>query len=71
MVMCTRKKPHEGIIKVNTHAAIFKNSGCYSYAMLARDHEGKMMEAVAKCIQGSINPELAEAMGIREALKHH
>ena len=36
--------------------------------MIARNHEGNLMEAKACCKQGSLSPDLAEAIGIREAL---
>lgn len=59
---------HEGTIKVNMDAALFEDSNCYSYAMKTRDHEGNMMEAASSCKEGSIDPELVEAIRIREAL---
>ncbi|XP_063936253.1 uncharacterized protein LOC135147271 [Daucus carota subsp. sativus] len=62
------KPPHEGTIKVNTDAALFEDSNCYAYAIVARDHEGKLVEAMSSCRQGRVDPELAEAIGIREAL---
>lgn len=62
------KQPQEGTIKVNTDAALFEDSNCYAYAMVARDHEGKLVEAISSCKQGKTDPELAEAIGIREAL---
>lgn len=36
--------------------------------MVARDHEGKLVEAISSCKRGRVDPELAEAIGIREAL---
>lgn len=36
--------------------------------MIARDHNGQMLKAKSSCKQGSMNPELTEAIGIREAL---
>lgn len=62
------KQPQEGTIKINTDAALFEDSNCYAYAMVARDHEGKLVEAISSCKQGRVDPELAEAIGIREAL---
>nr|XP_017221408.1 PREDICTED: uncharacterized protein LOC108198150 [Daucus carota subsp. sativus] len=41
------KQPQEGMIKVNTDAALFEDSNCYSYAMVARDHERKLIEALS------------------------
>lgn len=62
------KQPQIGIVKVNTDAALFDDLNRYSYAIVARDHEGAMMEAMSSCRPGSLNPETAEAIGIREAL---
>lgn len=36
--------------------------------MVARDHTGELLVATASCKHGQINPELAEAIGIKEAL---
>lgn len=60
--------PQNNRIKVNTDAAIFKHSSCYSHAFVARNQHGHLIEAQSKCRQGAIAPELAEALGIREAL---
>lgn len=60
--------PKEGTVKINTDAAIFSDSNQYSYSMIARNHAGELMEAKASCKQGKVDPELAEAIGIREAL---
>lgn len=62
------KQPRKGTIKINMDAAIFENFRCYSYAMLARDHECKMMEAVSKYRQENVEPEFAEVMEIKETL---
>lgn len=35
---------------------------------MVRSHTGKLIEAKSKCVQGRVQPELAEAMGIRETL---
>ncbi|KAL8094084.1 uncharacterized protein LOC141691465 [Apium graveolens] len=55
-------------IKVNSDAAIFETSNCFSYAFVARDAEGRLIEARSRCCPGQVNPEDAEAMGIREVL---
>ncbi|XP_074351531.1 uncharacterized protein LOC141690649 [Apium graveolens] len=60
--------PRNGDLKVNTDAAIFTNSNRYSFSMVARDHLGELVEAKSSCKQGTIDPVLAEAIGIREAL---
>lgn len=62
------KRPLEDTIMVNTDAALLEDSNCYSYAMIARDHEGNMSGAVSNCKQGNIDPEFIEAIGIRQTL---
>lgn len=54
--------------KVNTDAAIFLASSCYAYAFIARNHQGDLVEARSSCKPGTVAPEFAEAVGIREAL---
>lgn len=55
-------------IKINTDAAIFEDSSRFSYAMVVRSNTGEFVEARSRCTQGRVAPELAKAMGIREAL---
>lgn len=55
-------------IKVNTDAALFSNLHRYSHAQVVRDHNGALVEAMSRCYPGIVSPDLAEAMGIREAL---
>ncbi|XP_074326725.1 uncharacterized protein LOC141664671 [Apium graveolens] len=62
------KSPQLGIVKVNTDATLFDESNHYNYVMVARYHEGAMMESISSCRSGSLNPEITEAIGIREAL---
>lgn len=38
------KQPHMGIIKINIDAALFEVSSSYGHAMVARNHEGIMLE---------------------------
>lgn len=54
--------------KVNTDAAIFHTSNCYSYAFVARNQKGELIEARSSCKPGHISPESVETMGIQEAL---
>lgn len=56
------------MIKINVDAAIFEDSGKYCLSMVARDSAGHLVAAVAKCRIGRVAPELAEALGIKEAL---
>ncbi|KAL8098317.1 hypothetical protein AgCh_031185 [Apium graveolens] len=49
-------------VKVNVDAALFDSPARYSFALVVRDHSGKLLEAVSKCCRGTINPALAEAI---------
>uniref|UniRef100_A0A803QFT1 Reverse transcriptase domain-containing protein n=1 Tax=Cannabis sativa TaxID=3483 RepID=A0A803QFT1_CANSA len=60
--------PKENTIKINTDVAIFESTTRYSYSCVARDHAGRLVEAQASCRQGAVKPEIAEAVGILEAL---
>ena len=62
------RKPSASTIKINTYAATFSNPGQFSFALVARDHTGSLQEARSFCRTGTVQPEIAEAMGIREAL---
>ncbi|XP_074327609.1 uncharacterized protein LOC141665523 [Apium graveolens] len=62
------RHPPVNSVKINTDAAIFEESNCYSHAFVVRDHEGKLVEARSRCLRGSLNSELAETLGIKEAL---
>ncbi|XP_060965604.1 uncharacterized protein LOC133034522 [Cannabis sativa] len=55
-------------IKINTDAAIFDSNGSYRFVCVARNAAGEMLEALTSCRAGIVQPELAEAMGVREAL---
>lgn len=63
-----RKKPTDNMIKVNVDAADFSSSNCFSFSYVARNQTGDLLEAKAKCQRGTVNPHVAEALGIREAL---
>ncbi|WOG87677.1 hypothetical protein DCAR_0206908 [Daucus carota subsp. sativus] len=60
--------PTENQTKVNTDAAVFVSFNRYSYAFAARNYKGELLEARSKCNEGTISPDCAEIMGIREAL---
>lgn len=60
--------PMEHRIKVNTDAALFDNPNRYSHAIIVRDHTGTLVQAKSTCLQGSVDPEFAEAAGVREDL---
>ncbi|XP_062100043.1 uncharacterized protein LOC133805913 [Humulus lupulus] len=60
--------PAEGVVKVNVDAALFSEIPAFIYACVARDSHGHVLEAITCCRQGVVSPEMAEAMGVREAL---
>ena len=68
MEMSTGTNHLSTIFKINTDAAIFEETNSYSFTWIARYHEGSLVEACSKCLRGTPSPELAEVMGIREAL---
>lgn len=59
--------PVEHKIKVNTDAALFDNPNRYSIATIVRDHTGTLVQAKSTCLQGSVAPEFAEAVRVRES----
>lgn len=61
-------KPNEGRLKINVDAACFTNSNNFSFAFLVPDSHGTMIEAFSSCRRGQVDPKIAKAMGIREAL---
>lgn len=62
------RKPAINNIKINTDAATFEESNCFSFAFIVRDHEGQLIVPKSSCKMGSIKPDLAESLSIREAL---
>ncbi|XP_060968743.1 uncharacterized protein LOC133036240 [Cannabis sativa] len=60
--------PATGEVKINTDAALFYDPNRYSFACVARDASGHVLEVISCCNPGIVTPELAEAMGVREAL---
>lgn len=61
-------KPIPRSLKVNVDVAIFKDSEAFGVACIDRNHLGKAIEAKACYSTGIINPKLAEAFGVQEAL---
>ncbi|KAL1833637.1 hypothetical protein ACET3Z_003288 [Daucus carota] len=64
----TWQAPMHNRVRINTDAALFSDTNRFSHAQVVRDHNGELVEAMSSCRQGTISPEAAEAMGIREAL---
>lgn len=61
-------QPNVNTVKVNTDAALFEDSGQYSFSMISRNHVGDLLEARVYCKQGSVTPEMAEAIGAKKVL---
>lgn len=60
--------PSSNSVKVNVDAALFEEPSRHSHAFVVRDHSAQLIQAMSKCSLGKVSPELAEALGIREAL---
>lgn len=61
-------KPEGNTIKINVDAAIFDEQNMYGFGWAARNKEGRLVVAKLGSKLGSVNPELAEAMGVKEVL---
>ncbi|XP_060969475.1 uncharacterized protein LOC115713156 [Cannabis sativa] len=55
-------------IKVNVDGALFEQEGRFGMGCVARDHHRTMVEAFTKGKVGYVQPEIAEIVGIKEAL---
>ncbi|XP_060970037.1 uncharacterized protein LOC133037192 [Cannabis sativa] len=60
-------KPTVGI-KLNVDAALFVQELKHGYGCVIRNTDGDLVSVFAGAKQGKVSPEIAEAMGIREAL---
>ncbi|KAJ1399424.1 Ribonuclease H-like superfamily [Sesbania bispinosa] len=60
------KRPHQGVLKVNTDAAWNPESKVCAISIVARDHDGRVLAGHAKKIS-TYSPLAAEALAIREA----
>ncbi|KAM6549548.1 hypothetical protein CsatB_021224 [Cannabis sativa] len=60
--------PTENSIKINVDAAMFDGGNSYGIGLVARDRYSPLVEAKMECFLGRVNPEVAEAIGVREAL---
>uniref|UniRef100_A0A803NY05 RNase H type-1 domain-containing protein n=1 Tax=Cannabis sativa TaxID=3483 RepID=A0A803NY05_CANSA len=56
------------MIEINVDGDIFSQSNIYGFRCIARDHEGDFIEAFQSSKPSVVNPEFAEAVGIKEAL---
>lgn len=53
------------MIKINTDGVLFEDSYTYNFSMVVKNHTGDLVEAKARCRQGTMDPEMAELMDIR------
>lgn len=60
--------PSYNSVKINSDATIFEESDTYGIAFIVRDSAGQLVEAKTKSWRGKVSAEMAEVMGIREAL---
>ncbi|XP_060972489.1 uncharacterized protein LOC115717814 [Cannabis sativa] len=61
-------KPDTNTIKINVDAATFASKNRYGYGMVARNNLGILIDGKAGCNLGTFAPEVAEIIGIKEAL---
>ncbi|XP_060960654.1 uncharacterized protein LOC133031222 [Cannabis sativa] len=61
-------KPDSNNIKVNVNAALFAQDNSYGFGIVARDSQGKLIEAKTYYHGGDFSAETIEAIGIKEAL---
>lgn len=61
-------KPQKDVVKISVDAATFSEFSSFGIGLLARDHEGGIIEGRSERFQGDKRPEWAEAVAIKEAL---
>ncbi|XP_060972634.1 uncharacterized protein LOC133038484 [Cannabis sativa] len=54
-------------VKVNVDVVVFEGSQGYGFGVVARNEFDYLIEGVARSYLGVVRPELAEAIGVREA----
>ncbi|KAM6544052.1 hypothetical protein CsatB_008499 [Cannabis sativa] len=62
------KKPIANMVKINVDGAIFQEQNKFGYGCVARDSNGSLLEAIFESRLGVVKPEIAETIGIKEAL---
>ncbi|XP_074359806.1 uncharacterized protein LOC141699902 [Apium graveolens] len=60
-------KPQQDEVKINADAAVFDNQGSGT-GLVVRNHASHMLSAKTTCFSEVMNPTLAEALAIKEAL---
>ncbi|KAM6592724.1 hypothetical protein CsatA_000427 [Cannabis sativa] len=61
-------KPVSTKFKINVDGAIFAAENRFGMGFLLRDSNGKLIEAFSSSKVGAVSPEIAEIMGVKEAL---
>ncbi|XP_074352290.1 uncharacterized protein LOC141691450 [Apium graveolens] len=61
-------KPQHDTVKITVDASIFQNLGMAGAGIVARNHDGHLILAKSICSPDVMNPTLAEAMAVKEAL---
>ncbi|KAM6571808.1 hypothetical protein CsatA_015888 [Cannabis sativa] len=67
-------KPIENVLKISVDATTFDHSSSYGFGLVARDHHGYLVEAKTVYRRGTMAPDMAEALAIKEAsswIKEH
>lgn len=60
--------PLSGELKLNLDGALFEEQNRYGVGLVVRDEKGLLVEARTKLFVGTVQPEIAEAVGFKEAL---
>ncbi|KAM6576448.1 hypothetical protein CsatB_028285 [Cannabis sativa] len=55
-------------IEINVDGVIFDSERRYGFGFVVGDHDGCLLEAVADNRLETVQPELAEVFGVKEAL---
>ncbi|XP_074355842.1 uncharacterized protein LOC141695501 [Apium graveolens] len=61
-------KPKENTVKVSVDAVLFTELSKYGIGLLARDDSGQVIQGRSEVYDGSVRPEIAEAIAVKEAL---
>lgn len=61
-------KPERETVTINTDTTLFDAEAKVGVGCVARDDQGKLLEAQVLLKSGHFRPEVAEAMGVKEAL---
>ncbi|GMN53247.1 hypothetical protein TIFTF001_022384 [Ficus carica] len=61
--------PQPGYLKLNIDASVFPRSDHIGIGVAIRDEKGSILGAVAKSVEGSFSPFVAECLALREGLR--